>query len=661
MTYAISKRLFCISAVIFSCYAFPSQGQNDMKPIKPDPAVEAALKIGFKIPVQAREWHIWWGSPLGSNPSVPAWEHWKSLKRFGKFDPSTTIEETVPGSAWRRYLNCVGYPLIGPYDSGQEDVIRWQLETAKNAGLDCLHIHLWPSLWDSGTDFTPLPIFDKALSVAEKMNYPIAVHDEIMFRKSNNPKSQQLENVISRTASLVKNYGSRPGWKKMDGLPVYYFQNSNKWMSAKDMSTYMTEVEKIAGPVYWIVEMGAVDEYLKIPQIKMLFGPNDSWFLHTPPYGAGPHPWEDVRKDLFRTKEMTKKYGKKLGILVYAKFNNNNDRGETGKGRMDAEDGMFYIKGLEMAKEVAPDLIIVTQWNDFEEGGFIEPAWDYDGFNGDPFRYCRITASCMGKSFSPAPLPKRDQVDPLIRHKLFGNSAAGDCGPVFQSSKINGKKFEWKWCEGSGDPAEMRLIQGNLLRWSPSSPVNGQIKASNISQIDEKGTLKEKIEFRLYVPGMICEKPTDLWIGIRTSSTGSVKITYRSEMENYRVDSRWEKRCIETGKSAFIATGDSEKICWMPMRGARFTGWEGDITAFSANGQPCELREIIIWNPGMKEISIPVSWDLQVTEISKDLDIQKPFVACAYDKLGNAGIPRLFYGGKTTPSPTKDPMDLLKK
>ena len=92
------------------------------------------------------------------------------------FDPAATIEETVPGLAWRRYLNCAGYPLLGPYDPGQDDIIRWQLETARNAGLECLHVHLWPSIWDDGRDLGPLPIFDKVLERAaalsgKKMNF----------------------------------------------------------------------------------------------------------------------------------------------------------------------------------------------------------------------------------------------------------------------------------------------------------------------------------------------------------------------------------------------------------------------------------------------------------------------------------------------------------
>ncbi len=640
---------------------FACRAQDDGKSGAPDPAVDAAMKLGITCPVQAREWHIWWGAPLGDNPSIPAWEHWKGLKRFGKFDPQTTIEETVPGSAWRRYLNSVGYPLIGPYDSGQEDVIRWQLETARNAGLDCLHIHLWPSLWDEGADLTPLPIFDIALTVAEKLKYPIAVHDEIMFRKSNITKAQQLENTITRTATLVGSYGGHPGWKKIDGRPVYYFQNSNKWMSAKDMQTYMSEVEKKSGPVYWIVEMGADEEYLKIPQLRMLFGPNCSWFLHTPPFGAGPHPWEDVRKDLFRTKELAKKYGKKLGVLVYAKFNNNNDRGEPGKGWMDAEDGNFYLKGLSMAKDVDPDLIIVTQWNDFEEGGFIEPAWDYEGFNGDPYRYCRITAAMMGKPFIPAPLPRRSEVDPLIRHKLFGDSVAGDAGPVFQIATLSERKLAWKWCEGSGDPVELRVIQSNLLRWTPDSPAMGPVRVSNLSQVDEKGTLKEKAEFRFYVPGMICGNPADLWVGVRASSTGSLRITYRAEMSNYRVDSRWEKRFLDTGRSAFIEMGDTDKVYWMPMRGARFSGWEGDVIVSANGSQPCELKELLVWNPGMREASLPVSWKARSVELPQEVDPLKPFVVCAYDALGNAGLPRLFHGGRTTPSSTKEPMDLLQR
>ncbi len=664
MTETVCRAVIMMLLVCFiaGCMGGGGGGNENGRPAF-DPAVDAASKIGFTVPVMCREWHVWWGAPVGVNPQVPEWCHWSGLKRFGKFDPGTTIEETVPGSAWRRYLNCVGYPLLGPYDSGQGDVVRWQLETARNAGIDCLHVHLWPSLWDDGTDFTPLPVFDKILEAAERMGYPVGVHDEIMFRRPNITKAQQLDSTIARTASLVKMYGGRPGWKKIDGMPVYYFQNWTKWLNSKDMETYMTEVERRAGPVYWMVEMGTEEEFVRIPQIKMFFGPNNSYFLHAPPFGAGPHPWDTLKADTIKAKALAKKHGKKFGILVYTRFNNNNDRSEPGKGRIDAEDGMFYVKGLVLAKELEPDCVMLTQWNDFEECAFIEPAWDCDGFNGDPFRYCRITAASMGHSFTPAVLPRREELDPLIRHKLFGDTAKGDAGPVFHEGRVNGKSLEWKWCEGSGEPAEIRAVQRTLPSWTPSSPALGSIRLGNISRLDGKGMLKDKQELRFYMAGeLLCEQPEDLWIGVRAvcPEGAGLKLTYRSEMENFRIDSRWERRQEKVNAHAFIDLGNGEKLFWFPLRGARFAGWEGDLTISAAGKDPCELKELLMWTPKMAERAAPVSWERQSADFGAAFESEKPFVMCAYDTLGNAGIPRVFFAGKTTPSPTKDPMDVLK-
>jgi hypothetical protein len=179
---------------------------------------------------------------------VPAWEHWNGLRRFGAFDASTSIEETTPGTSWRRYLNCVGYPLLGPYDSGQPDIIRWQLETARRAGLACLHVHLWPSIRDEGGDFGPLPIFESVLDEAAALSYPVGVHDEVMFRGRELGGAQDVASSIRRLAGLVKRYCRHAGWYKVDGMPLVYFQNWNRWLSAPDMQRLFREVDEQAGP-----------------------------------------------------------------------------------------------------------------------------------------------------------------------------------------------------------------------------------------------------------------------------------------------------------------------------------------------------------------------------------------------------------------------------
>ena len=658
--------LFANSGGYFVRAAEPTQSsaaRSQVAPPTSDGAVEEASKLNLKIPVMCREWHVWWGSPHGVRPLAPAWIHWDGLKRFGQFDPTTTIEEPVAGLAWRRCLNSVGYPLLGPYDPSQPGIIRWQLETARNAGLDCLHLHLWPSIGDDGSDFGPVPLLERVLASAAALKYPVGIHDEVMFRSAEISQAQKLESSIRRMTALVKHYGSHPGWRKIDGMPLLYIQNWNKWISAKDMQTLFAEVDKRSQPVYWMVEMNPEEEYLAIPQMRAYFGPSNSWFLHTPPYGQSPHPWESLDGGSRFAVEKARKQGKKIGVLVFSRFNNNNDRGVAGRDRIDAEHGQFYVESLRHAADLKPDFLVVSQWNDFEESAFLEPAWDFDGWNGDPYRYCRITAAAMNKPFTPPALPRREEVDPWIRHKLFGDSQIGDHGPVMEDITAEGRTMKWKWAAGSGEPASVRLVQKRLLRWSATAEASSGLRLANALADDELGTLHRDQELRFFVPEQVMERPATVWLGVRVSgpAAAALRVNYRGEIENYRWDSHWDRRHITLGKTPRIRLDNGDQVFWTPLHGAQFAGSEGDLTLrLEIDPAPCSLREVFLWYPEFKEAGAPVSWQSRSLSIPEPLTLDGPMVVVAYDKLDNAGLPRLFYDGKTPPRPSRDPMDLLK-
>ncbi len=673
----------CIACgILVAAACRPSSASEPDKPGagRPDPTVQAARKLKIKCPLMVREWHIWWGAPIGVRPHIPTWRHWNGLRRYGKFDPAATIEETLPGLAWRRYLNCVGYPLLGPYDSSQDSIIRWQLQTAKNAGIECLHVHLWPSLWGDGTDFTPIEIFEKILKIAAELHYPVGVHDEIQFRRPKITRAQLVRNCIRRSAKLLQRFSRHPGWYKIDNMPIYYLQNWSRWISAAKMQEWFASTEAQAGPVYWMVEMGPSEDYLKIPQLKAYFGPHNGWFLHTPPFGAKPHPWEALWNKMVAAKALAKKYGKKYGVMLHTRFDHRNDRGKFNPEKpmtIGADDGMYYVRGLEQAALLEPDFIIAAQWNDFEECGFIEPAWDFDGFNGDPYRWCRITAAAVGGVFSPAPLPRRDEVDPFIRHKLFGDSHKGDMGPVFHKAEIRNGIMQWQWAEGSGEPADMHFVQKQLFTWRPDSKtLFGPIRLANFSVIDNGAILgKNKAQnLRFYVPGGPCTRqhdsggtfgpgPKTVWLGLRANCPpgSGIKIRYRSFMENYRVDSRWDRRQFSTRQAAYISMPDGSRFYWLPLYGSQFTGYEGDVILLpDGNKKPCSIRALVLFDPREAGDSVATSWAQTQARLPASLDPTKPFVAIAWDKQGNPGLPRLFAEGKTTPAPTRDPMDLVR-
>lgn len=607
-----------------------------------DTTVKAASKLGIRVPVFVREWHVWTGVPYGENPSVPRWTHWNGEKPFGKYNPATTIEQLRPGSSWRRYLNCTGYPLPGPYDPGKPGIIRWQLETARNAGIECMYLHLWPSLWDEGVDLTPQPTFERALDIAAELRYPIAVHDEIAFRRPNVTKAQEFANSVRRTALLLKRYGQHPGWYKIDGMPVYYFQNWNGWIKPPELERYFAEVEQETGPVYWVYEGADNEAVYRIPQIKAVLAHNNSWFIHTPPHGVGPHPWKQLEASMERAVKLARKHGKKFGMMVYTRFNDNSDRGKPGRSRIPAEDGMFFVDSLKRTQRFQPDFYIFTQWNDFEESAFIEPAWDFDGFNGDPYRYCRIVAAAQGKKFRPAQLPPRDETDPYIRHKLYGDSEPGDLGPVFARPEVRDGTLLLSWAEDGPKPVELRLVQEELARWTPGDLVyTGQkLRLGNWST-PATGAISGKQELRFYAPGVTGRTATTRWAGIRYTAPEGTRpeINYRAVEENYRTDSRWERRSLSLGSGVTLPMADGSVMSWVPAWGDRFCGEEGDLLIrLSGKKEKTVIHEVILWSPEMTgKTAIPA----KTVPLAEAADPAKPFVAVAYDKTGNPGIPHL--------------------
>lgn len=639
--------VFIAGAVLSAVASFADNGEAHVAKyrngVPGDKTIEAAKKLNIKIPVMCREWHVWWGAPHGSYPHMPKWVHWKGQRIFGKFDWNTTIEQTRPGSQWRRWLNCVGYPLLGPYDSNQPDIIRWQLETAKNAGLECLHLQLWPSIWDEGKDFSPMPIFDIIMETAAKLKFPVALHDEIQFRRPPITKAQDVKNSITRSIMLLKRYGKHPGWYKINGMPVYYFQNWSRWIKPKDLATYLKKVEDEVGPVYWIVEMADNAEYFKIPQIKAIVSHSNGWFLHTPPFGAKPHPWAKLEVSMKRAAKLARKYGKKFGVQIKNRFNHTHDRGKPEKPLiLPAEDGMFMVKSFISSMKCKPDFVVMAQWNDFEECAFIEPGWGFDGFNGDPYRFCRITAALVGKKFVPAKLPKRSELDPFIRQKLFGDMKKGDMGPVFQKTEVKGKNFSVKWAK-QAQPDKLRFVQQELALWRPGlSEFNSdKLRLANYSAITKQGMIKGKDELRFYAPGLLAESPQKMWMGIRVYKTPKTKlvVNYRGIQENYRIDSRWERTHVDFRNGYIYEMPDKTVYYWTPLYKAQFAGREGDLLLhLSGSREKTYIQEIVIWSPDMSGADVKPDSSVR---LPGSVNTSSPFIAVAYDKVGNAGPPRL--------------------
>ena len=161
-------------------------------------------------PTYIQEWHIWWGFPYPD-----------SRRPFSHMDSTLTAS----GEPWRLDWNRNGYPLVGLYDSANPDIIRWQIRCMKAAGLDSVAVMIHPDN-GKGIEFiqeAPEDMIRTILDIAAEEKFPVFFMDEVAFRKGS--VSQNPEIMAQRIIRFLKKYASSPGFYRVDGKPVYYFQS----------------------------------------------------------------------------------------------------------------------------------------------------------------------------------------------------------------------------------------------------------------------------------------------------------------------------------------------------------------------------------------------------------------------------------------------------
>ena len=91
-----------------------------------------------------------------------------------------------------------------------------------------------------------------------------------------------------------------------------------------------------------------------------------------------------------------------------------------GMRRVDADGNNVLQKQLQNASDLKVDFIWLESWNDFSEQTAIAPSLYVQGEKrSDPFQDLKTIADYKGKTFTPAPLPPRTSIDPLMQPVLF--------------------------------------------------------------------------------------------------------------------------------------------------------------------------------------------------------------------------------------------------
>lgn len=400
-------------------------------------------------PTYIQEWHIWWGFPYPD-----------SRRPFSHMDSTLTAS----GEPWRLDWNRNGYPLVGLYDSANPDIIRWQIRCMKAAGLDSVAVMIHPDN-GKGIEFiqeAPEDMIRTILDIAAEEKFPVFFMDEVAFRKGS--VSQNPEIMAQRIIRFLKKYASSPGFYRVDGKPVYYFQTYGWSVKPEELEAMFRKVETAAGPVHWMI-FGAVNRFGKIPQL--------AWMVD----GASHHrrsketrAWQLNEQAPAHIFSAGHKLGKKITDMQYPKFDGTSQPWrQTGVAQYGLGGRTLETTILNSLRS-NPDFIMLSSWNDWEEGANFEPGWDFDGFSGDPYLYCRVIAHLRGREFVPPPLPPKEAVHPTIREKLGYGDGAGPLVEKIERSHNRGGALAVTVRDTASEVAALEAVwNGDLYYLAPQS------------------------------------------------------------------------------------------------------------------------------------------------------------------------------------------------
>ena len=357
-----------------------------------------ALAAETNRPLVLAFYHPWYGTPRGS---AGQWYKWDSFRFPERYKP----ERILPNG--RHEIASADYPLIGPYDQGDRDVVRWHFRLAQAAGIDGFLCSWWkfrPSRshwdeWQSG-------LFEKVLlPVAQEENFKIAVVDECAHYVRN------YDQLLWRVTNNLPRLAAHPAYLKINGQPAWFiYQVWDDWLTAGPAGRYVAEAEKAVGDVFWMFDklkavgtgggvgarMLVQPEWLGIRRIDC-FG-TYSYFGH----------WRDVREPTITTlyTDFTRQLGEsgRLAALPVSPGHDNTpvnaepcviprDQGATLN---------HFLRAVDAAK---PGIVLVCSWNEWLETTQIEPSATWD----DPYLYLTILAEWRGKKWKAPPLPQKSR------------------------------------------------------------------------------------------------------------------------------------------------------------------------------------------------------------------------------------------------------------
>lgn len=300
------------------------------------------------------------------------------------------------------------YPARGAYDSQDPALLAAHIVQAKTNGVTGF-ITTW---WGQGTYEDRA--FQLLLDQAEKHDFKTTICWETAPGKSR----EQIDRAISDLVYVLKNYGSRKPFVKVEGRPVIFVY-----------SRVMDEVPLASWPAIISGARAKAGDFLLIAD-----GYNESFArmfdgVHTynncaQVQGKSPEALRTWSAEHYSSAvKLARRQNRISCVTVIPGYDDTKIR----KPGLNAarQDGQTYRVLWEEAMRAQPDWVLITSFNEWHEGSEIEPSWE----DGD--KYLKLTAE-----FAPRFLAEKSRRTAKVPTSTLSAEKARELQTLFRGRTI---------------------------------------------------------------------------------------------------------------------------------------------------------------------------------------------------------------------------------
>jgi len=253
-----------------------------------------------------------------------------------------------------------------PYASGDRNTIVRHVEQARGAGIDALAAAWYgPQANNNQTETN----FRVLLDVAAERGFHCTVDFE-----TRSPFYHSQADIVAAVRHLISNHAAHPAFLRSGGKPLIFFWAVKDVFTGQGQSAIdaWASIRQQVDPQHntiWIAD-GANIDFLRVFDGHHLY--NITW---SPP--ANVHNTLSTWGDRVRNYSSEHGTRKLWAATVMPGYNDLCIQGRTGRFAHDRRSGAYYRETWEAAISSAPDLVVITSFNEWLEGTQIEPSVSY--------------------------------------------------------------------------------------------------------------------------------------------------------------------------------------------------------------------------------------------------------------------------------------------